>query len=117
VRPTHVSDPEQKLVLAVALTDDRQATEHDGVCSLFGSRQLAEDEAGHQRLDEDAETRLQDENEERRRALRLNHSEPVIIIIINKIIIFFHSLGIEYRSQIIIIIIIITTTMFMVLSS
>jgi len=64
VRSTHVADPEQQLVLVVAFTDDRQPTEHNRVRSLLRPSQLGEYESGHQRLDEHAETRLEDKHAE-----------------------------------------------------
>ena len=77
VRAAHVTDTELKLVLGVASTDDRQTTEDDGVSALLGASQLGEDETGHERLDEHAETRLQHEHQERRHTLRLYHAQPV----------------------------------------
>jgi len=76
VRTSHVADTKQQLKLTVALTDDRQTTEHDGVRSLLRPRQLGEDEASHQRLDEDTETRLQDQHEERDQTLGLDDAIP-----------------------------------------
>ena len=78
MRAAHVCDAEEQLVLGVALADDRQTTEHDGVRALLGTRQLGEDESGHERLYEDSDTRLEDESEERHEALRLNDSVPIV---------------------------------------
>ena len=76
MRLSHIADSEQKTVLHVSLADDRVTTEHQRVSSLLRSRQLGEDDSGHERLDEDAETRLNHEDDERRHAVRLDDSVP-----------------------------------------
>jgi len=71
VRLAHVSDTKQQTQLSVSLTDNRVFTEQECFRTLLGTRELSEDEPGHQGLNDDAEAGLTHHNEDRFRTLRV----------------------------------------------
>ena len=73
VRLAHVADAEQEARVAVAPTHHRRPAEEDGVRAALRARQLGEDEARDERLDKDADARLQHEEERRLGARRRHH--------------------------------------------
>ena len=70
VRLAHVADAEQQAEVAVALAHHRRLAEHQRLGALLRPRDLREDEARHQRLDDDAEARLEHHDEDRLGAVR-----------------------------------------------
>ena len=72
VRLAQVSDAEQQVELAVARADDGAFAEHQRLRALLGPRQLGEDEPGHQRLRDDAEARLEHDQRDGVRTLRVH---------------------------------------------
>ena len=73
----HVSDAEQQLVLSVAATDDRVPAEHQSLAAAFGPRDLDEDEAGDEHVDEGADVDLQYGDDHADPTHRVNHPRAV----------------------------------------
>ena len=77
VRLSHVSHPEQQVVLSVSFADDRLVTEHDRLRSSFRARNLREYDASYQRLDEKSDARLHHHDEDGEGAFGGDDAVPV----------------------------------------